>query len=180
MKNKKGFTLVELMIVIVVIGILAAMMMFSSTEAINEAKATKIITDLETLKKAGMSYYADHYNEFRKNPEQLINVNQLIEYVGKDHPDLKNYKFTINRNNTDGAILWFVFYRGDELKNNKRIREKIESRARTHRLFRNTGAVSIKDSINTVNYELNNAFFEENIYKADDGENSNIVILQIR
>ena len=48
----KAFTLVELLIVIVVIGVLSAMMMLSSTEAVSSAKATKIISDLRNLKTA--------------------------------------------------------------------------------------------------------------------------------
>ena len=60
MNNKKAFTLVELLIVIVVLGILAAMMMFSSTEAVTTAKANNIITGLDTLRKAALSWYADN------------------------------------------------------------------------------------------------------------------------
>ena len=57
MKIKKGFTLVELLIVIVVIGILSAMMMLSSTEAVSSAKVARIISDLTNWKKAVLAWY---------------------------------------------------------------------------------------------------------------------------
>ena len=58
--GRKGFTLVELLIVIVVIGILSAMMMLSSTEAVSSAKANNIISNLRNLKTAVLSWYADN------------------------------------------------------------------------------------------------------------------------
>ncbi len=57
---RKGFTLVELLIVIVVIGILSAMMMLSSTEAMSSAKASNIVSNLRNLKTATLAWYADH------------------------------------------------------------------------------------------------------------------------
>ena len=59
----KGFTLVELLIVIVVIGVLSAMMMLSSTEAVSSAKAAKVINNLRQLKTAALSWYMDNYDK---------------------------------------------------------------------------------------------------------------------
>ena len=91
----KGFTLVELLIVIVVIGILAAMMMFSSTEAVTSAKATKVISDLTVLKKAVISWYVDNYDKVvkqynggLKRDEYLVKVGNSAYHLGvfaKDH-----------------------------------------------------------------------------------------------
>ena len=63
MSGRKGFTLVELLIVIVVIGVLAAMMMFSSTEAISSAKANNIVAGLTTFKEALIHWYTDNYDK---------------------------------------------------------------------------------------------------------------------
>ena len=67
---RKGFTLVELLIVIVVIGILSAMMMLSSTEAVSSARAADIISDLRNLKTAALAMYADNIDAI-----ELGNIN---------------------------------------------------------------------------------------------------------
>ncbi len=61
--RKKGFTLVELLIVIVVIGILSAMMMLSSTEAVSSAKANNVISNIHNLKTATLAFYVDNIDK---------------------------------------------------------------------------------------------------------------------
>ena len=55
-----GFTLVELLIVIIIIAILAGMLLLATGSATDNAEATKIINDLRNLKAASMMYYVDN------------------------------------------------------------------------------------------------------------------------
>lgn len=55
-----GFTLVELLIVIAIIGILSGMVLLAVIRAGDKAEAERIIEDLSTYRSAAMLYYADH------------------------------------------------------------------------------------------------------------------------
>ena len=59
-KFRKGFTLVELLIVIGVIGTLSSMAMMGGTEATNIANANKIIEEFKIIGAAMNMYYADN------------------------------------------------------------------------------------------------------------------------
>jgi general secretion pathway protein G len=56
-----GFTLVELLIVIVIIGIIAGMMMISAGAATDNADAAKIVNDLRSAKSASLLMFLDEH-----------------------------------------------------------------------------------------------------------------------
>lgn len=58
-KNNKGFTLVELLVVIAIIGILAVVAVPALFSNINKAKATDVVADVRAIKTAVMAQYAD-------------------------------------------------------------------------------------------------------------------------
>ena len=64
LRNKKrgGFTLVELLIVMIIIGILSGMLLLSLEGAADGANATKIVNALRVYKETTLLYYADYDN----------------------------------------------------------------------------------------------------------------------
>ena len=60
MKAKSGFTLVEILIVVVILGILAAIVIPQFTEASSEARLSSLCTDLQTMRSQIELYKFQH------------------------------------------------------------------------------------------------------------------------
>jgi general secretion pathway protein G len=63
MKAKSGFTLVEILIVVVILGILAAIVIPQFTEASSEARLSSLCTDLQTMRSQIELYKIQHNDE---------------------------------------------------------------------------------------------------------------------
>ena len=107
--KRRGFTLVELLIVIVVIGVLSAMMMLSSTEAVSSAKASNIVSNLRNWKTAALAWYADHLDTAEGSSFNL----------GEGTATSKDIARYLNSENAPGYDIqgsgtgtWFVKYTG--------------------------------------------------------------------
>lgn len=139
-KTHKGFTLVELLIVIVVIGILSAMMMLSSTEAVSSAKASTITSNLRNLKTATLALYTDDMATYDADPQKVPTIKEVCQYLnGKDKiPDKDDYYVVYGEYNTESGEKektngWFVVYKAASLPGDEgaRIRDKLKSRAKS-------------------------------------------------
>ena len=60
MMNRKGFTLVEILIVVIILGILAAIVIPQFTEASNDARASALDSDLQTVRSQLELYKMQH------------------------------------------------------------------------------------------------------------------------
>ena len=60
MKARSGFTLVEILIVVVILGILAAIVIPQFTDASTEAKTSSLCTDLQTMRSQIELYKIQH------------------------------------------------------------------------------------------------------------------------
>lgn len=58
--KKKGFTLVEVMVVVIIIGALSGILMISAITAMDRAEATRIVSDLKNIQSASLLYFADN------------------------------------------------------------------------------------------------------------------------
>ena len=123
--KRKGFTLVELLIVIVVIGILSAMMMISSTEAVSSAKAASIIGNMRTLKTAALAYYIDKVDSSSAANISSLPMSSVAKYLSTTATaDMKNSgcQYTIDGNKVKCTI-------GGSANEVARVQTKLAARA---------------------------------------------------
>jgi len=89
MKSKRsGFTLVEILIVVVILGILAAIVIPQFTEASTEAKLSSLCTDLQTLRSQIELYKIQHNDTpptFANFTAQMTAQTQLDGTPGTDY-----------------------------------------------------------------------------------------------
>jgi len=64
MRTKSGFTLVEILIVVVILGILAAIVIPQFTDASTEAKEARLLSDLQSMRSQIELYKIQHNDEF--------------------------------------------------------------------------------------------------------------------
>ena len=83
----KGFTLIELLVVVLIIGILSAVALPQYTRAVEKARATELITALNTLEKAVDIYVlANGYQTVNLEDLDMLDVTLPIEdgFLGKN------------------------------------------------------------------------------------------------
>lgn len=78
MKRKNtGFTLVEILIVVIILGILAAIVIPQFTEASNDARRSALVTDLQTVRAQLELYKVQHLEEYPDSNDMDNFVDQL-------------------------------------------------------------------------------------------------------
>lgn len=142
--KRRGFTLVELLIVIVVIGVLSAMMMLSSTEAVTSARASNIVSNLRNLKTAALAWYADHLdiaenanfkfdNDTASPTSPTIASKDVLKYMNNDNSgSFAGYKIY-----GSAKADWYVTYEGAR---DSRVGQKLAGRASSVGLVAGNGS----------------------------------------
>lgn len=83
MKAKRGFTLVEILIVVVILGILAAIVIPQFTEASTEAKLSSLCSDLQTVRSQIQLYKVQH-NDDVPAPDAGGTWTRMTQYTDQD------------------------------------------------------------------------------------------------
>ena len=107
MKAKtSGFTLVEILIVVVILGILAAIVIPQFTEASTEAKFSSLCTDLQTLRSQIELYKVQHNDTpptFANFTAQMTAQSDITGAAGTDYGPYMQ-KIALNQFNNDATL----------------------------------------------------------------------------
>lgn len=111
MKKKKGFTLVELLIVIAIIAVLAAIATPLALGAINDSKATAIYSEIKSIQTAELTHYVQTgtYPDTHAKLELTgmdaagKTKNASYEYSGSDETK-RTLKVTIDNSTVKGKV----------------------------------------------------------------------------
>ena len=92
MKNKRSFTLIELLMVIAIIGIIATFITVSVRSAQSRARDAKRVSDLEALNTAIQMYYraTGHFPSLPENCEEQVPDHPEYGWVGDRRPSSNN------------------------------------------------------------------------------------------
>ena len=104
-KMRKGFTLVELLIVIAILGTLAAMMTLSSSGATASATASRIASGFKIVRVAASMYAADSGDK----STAIYFSKHSTDYVGPESAKLIK-AFTITSSDGPGTKDWYASY----------------------------------------------------------------------
>ncbi len=123
LKNKKGFTLVELIVVLVILAILAALLVPALTGYIDKANQEKVIAECRSVVMAAQTTASEYYGLNKKLTDDtdgnqtsaLAQIQTLAEVPTKKDNDNKNvpvwhYQITIGTANGENNVVTKVVF----------------------------------------------------------------------
>ena len=118
--KKQGFTLVELLVVVLIIGILSSVALPQYTKAVNKAKGSEVLTTMNSLSKAfNMAYLEDGgYRRSYYAYSGVTNFDGTPRVYGEDFdidvPGLKEWSVFAESFNNNGVSLRAYYDRNSQ------------------------------------------------------------------
>ncbi|WP_395613484.1 type II secretion system major pseudopilin GspG [Allosphingosinicella sp.] len=97
-RGEDGFTLVELMVVLVILGLLATIVIINVVPAVDKASETRAKADIEMIDQAVQRYYLDN----RRYPTTAEGLNALQPYLRRISQDPWNRPYVYAAPGSDG------------------------------------------------------------------------------
>ena len=148
---RKGLSLVELLVVIVIIGILSAMLILSSAESSASAKASNIISDMTNIKIAALAYLVDHDDEIDKKGTGF-DLNKasadVMKYLDKGTVNAYSKYQLVNSKKRGAEDEWYVWYAVTD----GRVKKKLAGRAESLNLLGSGSASTGGNLYKSENY----------------------------
>ncbi len=111
--KRKGFTLIEILIVVIILGILAAIVIPQFTDASNDARVSAMVSDLQTVRSQIELYKVQHLDEYPGTVggawtigNFVTTLSNMTDEHGNPGGDLGPYlqKFPTNPFNASNAV----------------------------------------------------------------------------
>ncbi len=94
LKNKKGFTLIEVLVVVSIIGLLSAVILVGLGGFRTKSRNTRRITDLKSIQN-GLELYYNKNNQYPDDYEAVINAGLGITKLPKDPSSAGKYLYSV-------------------------------------------------------------------------------------
>lgn len=149
--RKGGFTLVELLIVIIIIAILAGMMLLTTGAATDGAEASKLVSNLRSLKSAALMHFIDNGQTWLVAGTSAEDIrDELSQYMDRSIDIVKHIPDIASSD----TRLYIGFSGGTVWTEKPGIVKKLSGMARDAGLYKDTD-LSVYDGGNTVYMNLN-------------------------